>query len=484
MATVFLLHRAGGVFDGIRGHHPEGLEKVLVGLKSAGFNLVSVRDVVAAAKGDKALPPHSVAFTMDDGYRDQLEVLAPIFVKHGVPLTVFLATGSLDGELWPWDAKIHWMMLKTKKEKIEIPIGRQTFDWAMGSPKERLLARREMQEIAATLPNGKLEKFQNDLENACGVELPKHAPKEFMPATWEQVRALEEQGVDFAPHTHSHMVLSRLTDEQTREELAKSLVRLKSETERSVPFLAYPVGMHQHFGRREVVLASEIGLAAAFAVGNGYSRWKNAREEKEQRFCLERYSLPERIEDSVWIASGLECVRQTCSNRFYKRRLLKNEVQAFVNNVDFERVSRWIFVCKGNVCRSPYAEKIAKRLGVRAVSCGTNVIFSKPVEMLAALASQVNGLDLSEHRSKSIYEIDVCETDCIVMMDSMQLKVVKEIQKKSNCQVTMLSLWGSRTVNEIFDPYGGTVKEFLNCYDMIDDSVKNLILKRREVDRA
>jgi hypothetical protein len=122
LATVFMIHRASGIHEGIRGHDPQNLEEVLIKLKRTAFNLVSLEDVVKAAQGHGDLPGQSIAFTMDDGYHDQIEVLAPIFAKHEVPLTIFLTTGFLNRELWTWDAKIHWLLQQNKKKYITLKV--------------------------------------------------------------------------------------------------------------------------------------------------------------------------------------------------------------------------------------------------------------------------------------------------------------------------------------------------------------------------
>ena len=68
LVTVFMLHRASGVYDGIDGHDPGELEKIIIDLKRRRFNMVSLHQVVEAVQGRGTLPCESVAFTVDDGY--------------------------------------------------------------------------------------------------------------------------------------------------------------------------------------------------------------------------------------------------------------------------------------------------------------------------------------------------------------------------------------------------------------------------------
>ncbi|ORJ63402.1 polysaccharide deacetylase family protein [Geothermobacter hydrogeniphilus] len=502
-ATVFLLHRAAGIHPGIHGHDPEGLEQILIGLKKRRFNLVPLDAVVSAARGTTTLPNQSVAFTMDDGYWDQLEVLAPVFVRHGVPLTVFLTTGLLDGELWPWDAKIHWLMMRFDRQQLEIPVGRQRICWPTGSAQERRSARRELQAIAAAISSEQLPSFLSSLEDAVGIKLPKNAPEEFQPASWDQVRSLEAEGVRFAPHTHSHRILSRLSEEGARRELLRSLDRVRSCTKQALPVMAYPVGMEAHFGSREMTLAKGLGYAAAFSVCGEYLRWKRADGVSDSRcYSIPRYALPSKISDAMWIAGGVELFKWSSvslmshmgelvyghgrrTGRVGRRVFLRSQLRKLAlslgqysrfREIDPGRIKRLVFVCRGNVCRSPYAEKVAQRLGFPAVSCGTEVLHSSPAEQMAVRAALMRGEDLSEHMSKSIFDNNFQYTDCLIVMDPSQIQVAQKVADRVNCQVSLLGMWNIQKTPEIYDPYGRSIESFNECFMFISNCIDKLVL--------
>ena len=46
--------------------------------------------------------------------------------------------------------------------------------------------------------------------------------------------------------------------------------------------------------------------------------------------------------------------------------------------IDWDKIERLVFVCKGNICRSAYAEAVAKSLGVSAISCGLSTKLDAP----------------------------------------------------------------------------------------------------------
>jgi len=507
LATVFLLHRAAGVYPGINGHDPGGLERIIVELKRRKFNLVSLQQVVDAAVGQANLPSGSIAFTVDDGYLDQIEVIAPIFVKHKVPLTIFLNAGLINGEIWPWDAKIHWLIQHASLPNIEIKIGYHYLKWSLGSQLERLKTRRELQAICTALPREKFDDFIFSVETAAGVELPQTPPAEFSPASWDQIRQFENAGVRFAPHTFNHRILSNLTESEVRFEMRRSLEIVMAETSNGLSVIAYPVGREMQFGLREIQLAESMGFSAAFAVCEDYARWGESRVQSQLRYRLGRFELPHSISETIWVATGLQKMSESCAhisriqevgeggtnysisqnmrslNRRFKASLIRlvDRLHSILGRydslmlIDTERIERLVFVCRGNVCRSPYAEAAAKSLGLLAISCGTDVSCSAPAEAVAVRAAFLRGKDISEHMSCSVIDVPLCRSDCLVAMDPSHLSASREAVARAGCQVTLIGLWKKPLMLGIPDPFGRPLEDFSKCFGAIDEALAGLV---------
>ena len=71
-----------------------------------------VFDTIAGAWDQLQGSPTSrslVAISMDDGYRDNAETLAPLLAARGIPATVFLETRALDERRVNWTHHLHWL---------------------------------------------------------------------------------------------------------------------------------------------------------------------------------------------------------------------------------------------------------------------------------------------------------------------------------------------------------------------------------------
>lgn len=140
------------------------------------------------------------------------------------------------------------------------------------------------------------------------------------------------------------------------------------------------------------------------------------------------------------------------------------------------RVNRLVFVCRGNVCRSPYAEAVARSLGISAVSCGIDVRRSAPAEVNAIQAALLVGKNLSSHMSRSIFDIHLDSSDCLVIMDPSHLHIAREVATRTGCQVTLIGLWLKPISLEIADPYGKPLPAFSKCFDEIDEALNGLLI--------
>lgn len=77
---------------------------------------------------------------------------------------------------------------------------------------------------------------------------------------------------------------------------------------------------------------------------------------------------------------------------------------------------RVLFVCTGNICRSPMAEAIARDRGIEAESAGSWALDGNGATAPAVAVMGELGIDLNDHRARSIRDIDLSTYDVIYAM--------------------------------------------------------------------
>jgi protein-tyrosine phosphatase len=148
---------------------------------------------------------------------------------------------------------------------------------------------------------------------------------------------------------------------------------------------------------------------------------------------------------------------------------------AFQEEFDWSRIERVIFACKGNLCRSPYAEARARQMGLNAASVGVIGIPDKPAEPMALRAALLCGVDMSDHRSNSLESLPPSPSDLILCMDPSIQQAVKAAWPECAKNVTLLGLWDPlRPRLTIADPFGGHLELFFGSFEIIDRCIGRL----------
>jgi peptidoglycan/xylan/chitin deacetylase (PgdA/CDA1 family) len=308
-ATVFMQHRLSDPDRGIHGNQPQAVRAALAFLRRERFEIVTLEEIVRRSLDGQPPMRGAVAFTLDDGYADQGLPTASLFAEFDCPATVFVTTGFLDGDLWMWWDQIEYVLRHTGMRQVAVDLGGQEVTLSWEDEASRVREQRRFTQSCKTVSDPELRRSITQLAQSAGVTLPEKPPPEYEPMAWSELRASERKGMQFAPHTVSHPVLSRTTDEQSRRELTVSRNRLREETDAFVPIFCYPNGQIGDYSDREFATLEELGFSAAVIGAPGYV--ERCASTGFERFQLRRFALADQLTTVIQHASGFERVKQT-----------------------------------------------------------------------------------------------------------------------------------------------------------------------------
>jgi len=175
------------------------------------------------------------------------------------------------------------------------------------------------------------------------------------------------------------------------------------------------------------------------------------------------------------------------SGRIYARMRLLDTIG--LNPINHPLVpanaSSFVFVCFGNIMRSPMADALLKRaaaeakIAIRSDSAGLHAIPGKAAHPWAQAAANELGISLAGHQAKLLTAETVENTDVIVAMDLQNVSELVSLYPRCKDKIFMLSAYaGDPRIHEISDPYLGDLETTRQCYRLLQTCVRNLLASR------
>jgi protein-tyrosine phosphatase len=150
-----------------------------------------------------------------------------------------------------------------------------------------------------------------------------------------------------------------------------------------------------------------------------------------------------------------------------------------------------LFVCLGNICRSPTAEGVLRQLlaqeapdlDVQVDSAGTgDYHLGRPPDLRSQRAALRRGIDLSGLRARQIGKPDFFRFDLILAMDRQNLRDLQSLcPPAAPAQLGLFMEYAGTANLEVPDPYLGQARDFERVLDMTMLAARGLIaaLKNR-----
>ena len=231
-----------------------------------------------------SLPDGAVCVTFDDGYADNETHAMPVLKKYGVPATVFVSTGFLNGGRM-WNDTVIEVLRNCPDEVLDLR--ELNLDCYPLRPTEQRLDAVDsiLQQIKHFDPQERL---------ALVTRIQKHGGKlpDDLMMTDAQVQSLARNGVSIGAHTVNHPILSSIGGDIARREVQESKQYLEALLQAPVDVFAYPNGrpdLDYKMEHRDMV--RELGFKAAVSTHWGVSTTTSDRYQLPRFTPWDRHPL-------------------------------------------------------------------------------------------------------------------------------------------------------------------------------------------------
>jgi peptidoglycan/xylan/chitin deacetylase (PgdA/CDA1 family) len=313
VGVIFCLHHVipgGGLQQGFAPNSnleitPEFLEQIIIGVKQQGYELVSMDAAVQRLASGQKLKQRFAIFTLDDGYRDNLQYAMPVFKKHNCPFTVYVTPRIADGtcELW-------WRGL----EAVIAGATSVTFGGLTLSTDSELQKWQAWQRFAPALqamPEYEQRDYIAELANQHTVDL--HAICRKAAMTWDEIRLMAREPLaTIGAHTLNHYNLLKLSADDARQQMSESGQRIAAELGQPIKHFAYPYGNKDAAGLREFEMAKAAGYHSAVVTRLGTVQSAHANHLQ----ALPRVMVSGRYQKQRYIDALVSGVPGRLANKF------------------------------------------------------------------------------------------------------------------------------------------------------------------------
>jgi protein-tyrosine phosphatase len=148
-------------------------------------------------------------------------------------------------------------------------------------------------------------------------------------------------------------------------------------------------------------------------------------------------------------------------------------------------VTRVLFVCMGNICRSPTAEgvfrnrveKAGMQERIHIDSAGTHDYHvGDPPDPRSCAAAMRRGYDLSALRARQVRREDFVDFDYVLPMDEVNFRHLERLcPEAQRSKLRMFVSFSGQDVDGVPDPYYGGAQGFDRVLDLIEDAADGLL---------
>jgi peptidoglycan/xylan/chitin deacetylase (PgdA/CDA1 family) len=225
--------------------------------------------------------------TFDDGFFNNFSHAFPILKKYGVPATIFLSTNFIDSNDTIWFCKIIQVIESSQESEISwrgslLPIK---------SGPDKRLASSIIQTDLKRLHPASIEEELITLFDSLNINMDFNDTPYGMLTEKSVIEMQESKLITFGAHTHNHAILTKLSKDESKNEIHESLRQVQILTGKKCTMFAYPNGGVGDYSNNHKQILQNSSVSLTFSMKDGLSSQQDDYSEIKRLFISSHINM-------------------------------------------------------------------------------------------------------------------------------------------------------------------------------------------------
>ncbi|MEL6752093.1 MAG: polysaccharide deacetylase family protein, partial [Pseudomonadota bacterium] len=235
-------------------------------LQRRGIEFISMDDVAERVKAGRS-GSRFCSVTFDDGYCDTARSAAPILFRNGVPFTVYVASGLVEGTADLWWELVEEIVRRNDSIAIPVKNGATLLECETSAEKD-VAIRSIIDFLTKELDENEQREWVRNLCSLYRIDADTLQSGQIM--DWSAINRLAENPLcTIGSHTVSHRALGRISAKDVEREIRTGVDTIEAATGKRPKHFAYPYGYRAAASQREFDIARECGVTTAVTTRPG-----------------------------------------------------------------------------------------------------------------------------------------------------------------------------------------------------------------------
>jgi len=235
-----------------------------IGYLKRAFNVLHLSKAIELMK-NRQLKDSTAVITFDDGFQNNFDIAFPILKDSGIPATIFLTTKYIDTADTLWFCKFNHAFNRTSKKVLHWNGKQFDIDSAEKKAKNAINLQIELKSLPTLQMRHEVKNIIAQLYNNHDHEVELDSPYRML--SIDAIRELKKSGlIEFGNHSHSHLILSKLSFKEKEKEIKKSILEFEKIVKTPCKLFAYPNGGANDFDNETIGILESFGIKAAVSM--------------------------------------------------------------------------------------------------------------------------------------------------------------------------------------------------------------------------